>query len=717
LHGPFIPAALVTLFVVFLWASFQAPVSAMARFVAYELAYVVLPGTLAYMLLTGARRAGVRQLAVGWALGYALEIAAFSATAASGLRNLFSFYPVVTCALALRVALRWHRRSAGTGAEAHAAGPVVETTGGPSVWPWALAVLALILLGYMASGLYTLTPLPWTLHGPVSYDQDHVWELSLVGEALRDFPLQIPNLAGATLHYHYFAYLDLAAVSQVTHLATSLVLFRLYVIPIIIVLGLEMFVLGRRLGGGRSSVGVTAVALAFLVGPFQPWPQPPSEFFTHLYEGPSASYALGLVLLLAVMIEFTDMLDSGPAAASRGGRAVLGRQGSWLVLAVLLAACAGAKAVILPELLGSLTVLVVYVWFTDRRPLSTVLTATVVVGALFLLSFVLLYAGSHQPIQIQPFAEINSLQPFSYLRSQAHGFFPALALVTAVGVIIETFKALFPLVLGLIGVVYATGRRPPVQLAWPFALLGVGLFVDYFASDVHGGQVYFLYYGYVPAAALAAVGLRELWLRAAPRVRVSTRLVAWIGAIALLAWAAEGPIGSRPGQPVAPAFWGHFGGDNPPSTNDNLTPQLYAGLRWIAQHTPRNAVLAVNNRWQDLVQSDARYCYYSAFAERQVMLECDIGTNHIDQYLSLSASLATPTRGPYPERTLLNTRIFLYGDPWALGVAMARYHVSYLVLDLVHKNVANVPAVEALGKVVFANRSVVIVGVGRAAHP
>ena len=39
-------------------------------------------------------------------------------------------------------------------------------------------------------------------------------------------------------------------------------------------------------------------------------------------------------------------------------------------------------------------------------------------------------------------------------------------------------------------------------------------------------------------------------------------------------------------------------------------------MRWIADNTPEDAVLAVNNRWQDAAGADPRYCYWTAFAER-----------------------------------------------------------------------------------------------------
>jgi hypothetical protein len=145
--------------------------------------------------------------------------------------------------------------------------------------------------------------------------------------------------------------------------------------------------------------------------------------------------------------------------------------------------------------------------------------------------------------------------------------------------------------------------------------------------------------------------------------------------------------------------------------NYNLTPGLYQGLRWVARHTPASAIVAVTNRWQDGAHIDARYCYYSAFAERRVMLECDIGTSHIDEYLPLQAAIGEPTKGPYPLRTLLNEQIFLHGDRAALAAAVRQYGVSYLLFDRVHPDGGNLAAVERLGRVVYASPALVVVHV------
>ena len=56
----------------------------LVRFVAYELAFAVLPGVLALLALTRRWDGWLSTLVLGWALGYALELAAFAATAACG---------------------------------------------------------------------------------------------------------------------------------------------------------------------------------------------------------------------------------------------------------------------------------------------------------------------------------------------------------------------------------------------------------------------------------------------------------------------------------------------------------------------------------------------------------------------------------------------------------------------------------------------------------
>lgn len=417
------------------------------------------------------------------------------------------------------------------------------------------------------------------------------------------------------------------------------------------------------------------------------------------------------MLFLAVLIEIQDLL-----ARERSGRR---SKLQWAVVVALLAGCAVGKVVILPILGGALVLLACYAWFTHRPALGRVSMLVALTAGFYLVAYIVIYRGASEPIGLHPFHEINTMQPIAYLRSQTRGFLPAYALVTVAGVILETVKVIAPLALGLGAALYYARGRLPAGKALLLAVLIVGVGADFIIFDIHGSQAYFLYLGYVPAAALSGAGLIELWNRTGlarwraqlvDGTTVSPVLVTAAVVLLLGTWVVEGPVGSRPGDPTPQPIWTFVNGTYASTANDNLTPQLYAGLHWVSGHTPPSAVLAVANRWQDSGY-DPRYCYYTAFAERRVMLECEYGTNHIDEYLPLPLALSNPTSGPYPLRALLNAEIFVHGDRTALAEARKRYGVSYLLFDRVHPAGGNLPAVERLGRVVYQNPALVVVDV------
>ena len=74
-------------------------------YLGYEVVFVVAPGWLAYRALSSHPGGGLRQLAIGWALGYAIEILAFMLTAATDTRGLFILYPLIVGGLAITVIL------------------------------------------------------------------------------------------------------------------------------------------------------------------------------------------------------------------------------------------------------------------------------------------------------------------------------------------------------------------------------------------------------------------------------------------------------------------------------------------------------------------------------------------------------------------------------------------------------------------------------------
>ena len=102
------PAAFVAAVAVVGWLVTGVAALDVIRFLAYDIAFVALPGIALLWAVRGRRSGFLVTVALGWPIGQALEILAFSGTALIGARALFLLYPIVVIlpsALAI-----WQRR-------------------------------------------------------------------------------------------------------------------------------------------------------------------------------------------------------------------------------------------------------------------------------------------------------------------------------------------------------------------------------------------------------------------------------------------------------------------------------------------------------------------------------------------------------------------------------------------------------------------------------
>ena len=135
-----------------------------AVFTGYEIVFVLMPGWVLYgVLRPDAPR--VERFAFGWALGYALVIAAFALTAAVGARSLLFGYPILVGAVGL-----WQLRRSGAG----------STAGVDGHWNWITAAVTAVATGMVAVALFPPNPLPGSVHR-VTYFLDNVFQISLAG--------------------------------------------------------------------------------------------------------------------------------------------------------------------------------------------------------------------------------------------------------------------------------------------------------------------------------------------------------------------------------------------------------------------------------------------------------------------------------------------------------------------------------------------------------
>ncbi|MCW3022147.1 MAG: hypothetical protein JWR30_1469 [Conexibacter sp.] len=668
------PIAVVAAVCIVTWLAFGVSLADVLLFVGYALAFNLLPGCAAFVAIARPAGFGVRELAVGWGLGYGLEAGAFVLTAATGHRDLLPLYPVVVLVLAAPAlwTLRGRLR-------------IPRWTVAPS-WTWGAAAVAVAAVLLTADGFFTQTPMPATAPG-VDYSADVLAHLGFAAEALHHWPLQAPGLAGVQLHYYFLANTHMAAISQVTGIDLVTIAFRLYMVPMVLLLVVQLVALARAVGASAWA-GVVAGALALLLGSLDPLPTVPTEL---LFTFPlSPSFLMGTIIWLPILILLAEHLDRRPEAL---------RLPALLAIAIpLLFVCEGAKATSLPMTIAALALVGLWAFRRDRSRLPVVVGAGMACAAVILLFNALLYQGMTNSIGFHPLRAYLESQPFKLLDDRFDHSELGRVLLYPLALVFGTLRIAVTLLPGL--AVLALRHR---LITPPSRLLLLGAFLTGIAAMVlltHPGtsQLYFFWPGYIAGAVLSAIGLVHVL---GPRVAAMHLRRSWmLGGAALLALVLiiDMPVWDQ----TPKKSWSSLDdGVAYPHPNNNMTPQLYAGYAWIRDHTDVDDVLAVSQRFADAAHADPRYCEPSAFAERRAMLSCPSdGTS--EYYGRLKGN---------PERFELNDAIFTAGSQDAVAFAAQKFGVRWLVADRLHGPIH--PKVYRLGRIAFRNDEIAVIEVPR----
>jgi hypothetical protein len=199
------------------------------------------------------------------------------------------------------------------------------------------------------------------------------------------------------------------------------------------------------------------------------------------------------------------------------------------------------------------------------------------------------------------------------------------------------------------------------------------------------------------AVAIALVLIAWTWGRTVGMARGAAAITAL--ALVLGGGALDGPMSlsaaARSVLKRTPAY------ERDTPTNRGMTTPLYNGLRWVRAHTSYDAVIAVNNHYVNAETNQARYLYYSAFAERRVFLESW-------WYSARALALGTPAilKGaqPFPKRFDLNERVFEQADADAARELHQRFGVDYLLVDHTHGTAS--PDIAKLGRLVHSDSAI-----------
>lgn len=733
------PALLVTAVVVLSWLVTGVSVLDIIRFLAYDLAFVAAPGAALLWAIRGTRSGFVSTVAIGWPLGQTLEILAFAATAAIGVRGLFILYPlivIIPCALAIRKRWRGVQRL-----------PADERMSSRLMWSAAAALsLGLIYLDLM---MLPQAPLPGA--AVAAQYADFPYFFGLIAQAMNHWPPTIPGLSGVPLAYEWFVLFHIAAAAQVTGVSVPVVGLRLDYVPTIVVLGCQLLAAGRYFSRSAAT-GVIAIAVLFLLGPLDLTTttltngSPLSDnVVIHLWD--SWTFPFGLMFLLALLYLIAERLQ-----ANTGQSRDLG---SWALIALLMIGASGAKATVLPVILVGTGILGVMHVLRRRTMPVTAITVVALGVAIFAVTYLIVYNDSAPYTKVAPLAWLGNSAPVIFANLIRHTQVRAIVLPLAYA------AGFVGTMLPLAGMLYMLRRQHRHRLSafsLPICVFVAGVLITALVHHVSGSELYFQDTGYAAGCIVAAEGLRLAWLDAGHSLPFSRRaaVVGVAGWVALLivvvkvtspvvatpeatvvryagitaaavafvvAWALALRALHRPARGVIavgliPAL-AAAGLSSPlifyPTARRVLTsasitsgpvvlaPGTLTALYWLRDHSSVNAVFAVNNHWVDAARTSGKFYYYTAFSGRQAFIE------PYNPY-PIPPGPGTAAGANFIYRQALNDAVFTKADASALRIMTGQYGVRFLFVDRTHGPYD--PAVLTLGRVVFSDQDVAIVAVG-----
>ncbi len=734
------PSALVVVVAVVGWLITGVALLDVIKFLAYDAAFVALPGAALLWAVRGRRTHFLVTIALGWPLGQTLEILAFSATAALGLRGLFVLYPVVVIVPSALVIFRRRR----------AAQRDPDPDGMSRTLMWTVAGAVSVGIVYLTIMLLPQAPLPSS--SVVLEYPDFPYFIGLIAQVMNHWPPTSPGLAGVPLHYEWFVFFHMAAAAQVTHLPIPIIALRLDYVPTIVVVGCQLLAVGRLIGGAAWT-GAIAVGILFLMGPLGVIAHSNGTPFgdgvlINLWN--SWTFPFGLMFFLPLLYLITERLRSETWRTSSDLR-------SWTLIALLMIGASGAKATVLPVIVvGAGLYTVLHLLFRRSAPINAVVS--VLLGILlFVITYAVIYAGTAPDTVINFLMWLNGTPPVVFALGIQHTLLREVLLPFAFAAGLAGF------LLPLAGILYLFRRRHRHELPsfmLPLCMLVGGIVIASVVHQISYSEGYFEETGYAAGAVAAAGGLRLAWMDAGRALPISRRAVAiafagWValllavgkivsqstteprptmlfyagfvaaGLLFVILWAlvplarrrfASGTLalGLIPLVAAAvlttpltiyPTVRKMLAGTPTTSSQVVLTPGLVTALQWLRDHTSINTVFAVNNHWLDAAMGNGKYFYYTAFSDRQVFIEAYDPIRY-----GVTPGIISTVATAFASRQMLNDAVFEHADASALQTMTSQYSVRFLFIDRLHG--VHDAAVLQLGHVVYSNADAIILAVG-----
>ncbi|TCO45800.1 hypothetical protein EV646_108424 [Kribbella antiqua] len=318
-------------------ASVDVSATPILKYFGYFALGVALPGIL--LLRAAWRSTGnwAEDFGLGSVVGAAWQMIGWAIFTAVGVQRWLIVWPAIVLVLFAAVpTLRRHWR-------------IERPNPLPVLWSWGVAIACAVVLGGTTLGVMAYHLMPPEGN---AYYQDLLYHLSMLNELMRAVPPELPQVAGLRLDYHWFANADMAGAVDITRLSPAMVLFRLWLLPWLVVVLLTCATLARTVSRtwwtGVLAAGALAAPQLYLFFDTTANLSAPLNFLS-----PSQTFCMTACLAAAVFL--IELLFRGASG------------GLWVVTLAVVLLGGGSKPTVLPLLVGAVGLSAVFLLFHQRR--------------------------------------------------------------------------------------------------------------------------------------------------------------------------------------------------------------------------------------------------------------------------------------------------------------------------------------------------------------
>ena len=464
--------------------SSDLPVSSALKLLIALLLTQVLPGVLVWRAVRPLRGSWFEDLAVGFAIGSVIAIAAQIVAVTARVPWLSTGISIGVVIVMLAAPLTRRR--------------ILEAQTSWEPW-WFGPLVSLVTVAGLQQILayFQKVPLTWA-GGFRSVHVDAYYHLSLAGELAHRAPATFPWVASEQLSYHWFSHAWVANLSTVAGVGLDQTLFRF--MPVVLPLAVALIVATAAVRiTSQAWTGPVAALLTLAGGDLNVFGQPAVNY---PLDPLSPSLGLSVPMLVALLLVLV--------CRWRGEA----RSGAFVLVPVLAIAVAGTKGSALPLVVAGLMLSVAAALVFNRSRVWRLVLDLVVVGACLEFAIGVIFHGSEAGLALNFRAAVQATPLVEWLGGA--GAVPSGRALLRVAVVVLFFVLARGAGLLLL-LVTRQGRRDP--LTWFLAgggLAGAGAAVAF--AQAGDSQAYFAYNA-IPLLALGSTaGLASLAERMGSRV-------------------------------------------------------------------------------------------------------------------------------------------------------------------------------------------------------